>query len=206
MVIPSQGAGHQSPHSRAERPLHNRHCYENEPHAPTPSFPRRREPIPGPCHRSCGNGESRAYFHPLMWPSQGHGSPWPLSSVPAIGILPDPIPPLSGTERCESTFRLKPIFDRLPGRAHFLRYSIRFKASVQLFPLGFCYFQRLLFSLNTGPDFLNKLNEQAECVRQDSILRCSVDPTIESSLNLPCPISTSSLSCNSRQSTSGPTS
>ncbi len=63
------------------RPLHNRHYYENEPHAPTPSFPRRacpvldtgREPIPGRCHRSCGNGESRAYFHTLMWPSQGHG-------------------------------------------------------------------------------------------------------------------------------------
>ena len=55
-------------------------CYENEPHTPTPSFPRRacpvldtgREPIPGRCHRSRGNGESRAYFHPLMWPSQGH--------------------------------------------------------------------------------------------------------------------------------------
>ena len=56
-------------------------CYENEPHTPTPSFPRRacpvldtgREPIPGRCHRSRGNGESRAYFHPLMWPSHGHG-------------------------------------------------------------------------------------------------------------------------------------
>ena len=46
------------------RPLHNRHGTQVN-RTPPPSFSRRREPIPGRCHRSCGNGESRAHSHTL---------------------------------------------------------------------------------------------------------------------------------------------
>ncbi len=38
-----------------------------------PPRSRGREPIPGRCRSSSGNRESRAHFHPLMWPSQGYG-------------------------------------------------------------------------------------------------------------------------------------
>ena len=40
---------------------------------PHPSFPRRREPIPGPWTQAYARVTERRHFHPLMWPSQSHG-------------------------------------------------------------------------------------------------------------------------------------
>ena len=67
--------------SREGRPLHNRHSSENSrppPHAviPAKSLPRTpirgRYPVPAPWIPVYVSALGRPYFHPLMWPAQGH--------------------------------------------------------------------------------------------------------------------------------------